>query len=97
MTSIGSYARRSVWSVFLVTLVIAVATIPAASPANAQRPQPYRLLQMNLCLSGIAGCYPGTHYPAVVDEAIDQIRANEPDVATLVETCSVLLPSKTVG
>jgi hypothetical protein len=75
---------------FLLALVFAAA-VPAAGPARAASAQhllPYRVLQMNLCLSGIAGCYPGTHYPAVVDEAIDQIRVHHPDVVTMVETCS---------
>ncbi|GAA2758310.1 hypothetical protein GCM10009872_36700 [Actinopolymorpha rutila] len=86
-------ARRGAWLTFLLAVVFAVAA-PVANAATtttsttSQRAPSYELLQMNLCLSGIAGCYAGTHYPAVVDEAIDKIRTNEPDVATLVETCS---------
>lgn len=48
----------------------------------------FSLLHMNVCLSGLAGCYPDTQYPAVVDEAIDKIRATEPDAVTLNEACS---------
>ena len=36
---------------------------PAAAGSN------YTLMQMNLCLSGLAGCYGKAAYPAVVEEA----------------------------
>lgn len=61
----------------------------AATTASAQHAShTYKLLQMNLCLSGIAGCFPGTRYPSVVNEAIGKIEANRPDFVTTVETCS---------
>lgn len=47
----------------------------------------YSLMQMNLCLSGLAGCYGKTAYPAVVEEATARIRAARPDAVTLNETC----------
>jgi endonuclease/exonuclease/phosphatase family metal-dependent hydrolase len=47
----------------------------------------YALLQMNLCLSGLAGCYRKTAYPAVVEEAVARIRAARPDAVTLNEAC----------
>lgn len=81
----------------LVLLTI-VALVPiaafAASTAGAKDGSPdrgrsdYSLLQMNLCLSGLAGCYAGTQYPAVVDEAIAKIRDTRPDAVTLNEACS---------
>ena len=40
-------------------------------------------MQMNLCLSGQAGCYD----PAVVDEAVDRIRTTRPDAVTFNEAC----------
>jgi endonuclease/exonuclease/phosphatase family metal-dependent hydrolase len=46
------------------------------------------LLQMNLCLSGVAGCFGDTRYPRVVDEAIDVIGARGPDAVTFNEACS---------
>ena len=49
---------------------------------------PYTLLQMNLCLSGLAGCYGRTAYPAVVDEAVATIEAQDPEAVTLNEACS---------
>jgi len=44
-------------------------------------------MQMNLCLSGLAGCHGKAAYPGVVDEAVAQIRAAGPDAVTLNETC----------
>jgi hypothetical protein len=52
----------------------AVGTIPGS---------PYRVLQLNLCDSGIAGCYTGR----AVAEAALVIRAETPDVVTLNEIC----------
>jgi endonuclease/exonuclease/phosphatase family metal-dependent hydrolase len=43
----------------------------------------YSLLQMNLCLSGLAGCYDR----AVVDEAVARIRQARPDAVTFNEAC----------
>jgi endonuclease/exonuclease/phosphatase family metal-dependent hydrolase len=56
----------------------------AARPAA---PSTYTLLQMNLCLSGLAGCYAKVAYPAVVDEAAARIRASHPDAVTFNEAC----------
>ena len=47
----------------------------------------YTLMQMNLCLSGFAGCYGKVAYPAGVQEAAARIRAAQPDAVTLNETC----------
>jgi len=47
----------------------------------------YTLLQMNLCLSGLAGCYGKAEYPAVVEEALARIRDVHPDAVTFNEAC----------
>ena len=47
----------------------------------------YTLMQMNLCLSGLAGCYGKAAYPAVVEEAVARIREAHPDAVTLSEAC----------
>ena len=47
----------------------------------------YALMQMNLCLSGVAGCYGKTAYPAVVEEAVARIREARPDAITVNEAC----------
>jgi endonuclease/exonuclease/phosphatase family metal-dependent hydrolase len=44
-------------------------------------------MQMNLCLSGLAGCYGKAAYPAVVEDAVAMIREVSPDAVTLNETC----------
>jgi endonuclease/exonuclease/phosphatase family metal-dependent hydrolase len=44
-------------------------------------------MQMNLCLSGLAGCYGKAAYPAVVEEAVARIHEAEPDAVTLNEAC----------
>jgi hypothetical protein len=43
---------------------------------------------MNLCLSGLAGCYAKVQYPAVLEEAIARIRQSRPDAVTFNEACS---------
>jgi endonuclease/exonuclease/phosphatase family metal-dependent hydrolase len=55
---------------------------PAGSAGSA-----YTLMQMNLCLSGFAGCYGKVAYPAGVEEAVGRIRAARPDAVTLNESC----------
>lgn len=57
---------------------------PGASTSPGQR---YALMQMNLCLSGIAGCYETADYPAVVREALTRIRSARPDAVTFNEAC----------
>ena len=47
-----------------------------------------RVLQLNLCNSGLAGCFTGR----AVDRAAAVIRAEEPDVVTLNEVCEGDLP-----
>ena len=44
-------------------------------------------MQMNLCLSGLAGCYGKAAYPAVVKEAVARIREARPDAVTFNEGC----------
>jgi hypothetical protein len=75
----------------LLTLVAVLAVLAGISMATAAtRPpgRPYAHLQMNLCLSGIAGCFGGTQYPKVVDEAVDTISRIKPASVVIVEACS---------
>ncbi|MGZ4223630.1 MAG: endonuclease/exonuclease/phosphatase family protein [Solirubrobacteraceae bacterium] len=48
----------------------------------------YTLMQMNLCLSGLAGCYRKVQYPAGLQEAVARIRDEHPDAVTFNEACS---------
>jgi endonuclease/exonuclease/phosphatase family metal-dependent hydrolase len=47
----------------------------------------YVLVQMNLCLSGLAGCFPGVDYPRGVHEARARIEGSHADAVTLNEVC----------
>ena len=72
-------------------LVVAAFCVVAAGVLTASGPlavgpathRPLRVLQMNLCDSGIARCYTGRS----VTEAAAVIRAEAPDVVTLNEVC----------
>jgi endonuclease/exonuclease/phosphatase family metal-dependent hydrolase len=44
-------------------------------------------MQMNLCLSGRAGCYGKVNYPAGVEDAVARILETHPDAVTLNEVC----------
>jgi hypothetical protein len=69
----------------VAALVVGAAVLLTASSAVGTVPgSPYRVLQLNLCDSGIAGCYTGR----AVAEAAMVIRAQAPDVVTLNEICS---------
>jgi hypothetical protein len=52
-------------------------------PAGGVQAGPVRVLQMNLCSSGIAGCYTGRS----TAEAAAVVRAEAPDLVTLNEVC----------
>src|SRR2546430_2250636 len=62
------------------SLETAAAVPPPAGPT-------YTLMQMNLCLSGLAGCYGKVEYPAGVEEAAARIREAHPDAVTFNEVC----------
>ena len=78
-----------------ILLALVIATVAAMNPATALSSSPSArqpatsatVLQMNLCLSGFADCYPGTAYPAVVDEAAEQVMTSDAEVVTLNEVC----------
>ena len=60
--------------------------LPGCSAARAAAPA-FSVLQMNLCLSGLADCYAKVAYPAGVDDAVARIRAARPDAVTFNEAC----------
>jgi hypothetical protein len=80
------------WTVALVVVpVTSVAPTAAAVPSYSSLPQPrgpFRVLQMNLCLSGYASCFSQTAYPAVLDEAVEEVGDHRVDALTLNEVCS---------
>ena len=67
--------------------LLAAASCALAGCDESSRSSTYTVMQMNLCLSGLAGCYTKAAYPAVVEEAVDRIREADPDAVTLNETC----------
>jgi endonuclease/exonuclease/phosphatase family protein len=89
-------AHRSASSAALRLAVTACAIAIALagcgrSAATSATPSPggttYTLMQMNLCLSGLADCYARVAYPAAVDEAAALIREAHPDAVTVSEAC----------
>ena len=67
--------------------VLAIALITAL-PSHAAEGARVRVLQMNLCNSGLAGCYTGKS----VARAVAVIRAQAPDLVTLNEVCRADVP-----
>jgi endonuclease/exonuclease/phosphatase family metal-dependent hydrolase len=72
---------------WLAALALVLALAGCGETASGAARRTYTLLQMNLCLSGLAGCYGKVAYPAGVDEAIARIRATRPDAVTFNEAC----------
>lgn len=73
-----------------VAAAVVAVLVLGSSPAPPGEEPPagsFTLLQMNLCLSGIAGCFAATDYPAVVDEAVSRIAEASPAAVTLNEVC----------
>jgi endonuclease/exonuclease/phosphatase family metal-dependent hydrolase len=72
-------------------LVLVLTGCSRSSGTAAAAPPPggstYTLMQMNLCLSGLAGCYGKVEYPAGVEEAVTRIRETHPDAVTFNEAC----------
>jgi len=58
-----------------------------ATAASSIPGSTYTLMQMNLCLSGLAGCYGKVQYPAGVEDAAARIREMHPDAVTFNEAC----------
>jgi hypothetical protein len=88
-------ASSSALRLAVVGCVLAVAlpgcsrasSVPAGGPGPSPGGSTYTLMQMNLCLSGIADCYVEVAYPAAVEEATSLIRGVHPDAVTLSEVC----------
>ena len=72
------HPRRTTGIVLAVLLVCGLVT-PPATAATA-----FKVLQLNLCNSGVAGCYQGGR---AVDEAVTMIQRRVPDVVSVNEVC----------
>lgn len=73
--------RRSV--ALLACLASAAGALTASPAPPTMTAKPFRAVQMNLCNSGLAGCYTGWS----VNRAAAVIRREEPDLVTLNEVC----------
>lgn len=72
-------------SVAVVALLVCATALLTGSPAGGSAaPRSLRVVQLNLCDSGIAGCYTGR----AVAQAAAVIRGSTPDVVTLNEICA---------
>ncbi|QFZ19154.1 endonuclease/exonuclease/phosphatase family protein [Saccharothrix syringae] len=69
-------------------LLIGLVAVPAAAAT------PFKVLQMNLCNSGVAGCFEGG---LAVDEAVAMIGRRVPDVVSVNEVCTSDLPRLTAA
>ena len=73
----------------LTLAVSSCSTSSATTAATLRTHSSYTLMQMNLCLSGVASCYASrVQYPAGVIEATARIREEHPDAVTVNEACS---------
>jgi endonuclease/exonuclease/phosphatase family metal-dependent hydrolase len=71
----------------LLLAAIGCVLVPALAGCSRPAGSTYTLMQMNLCLSGLANCYAKAAYPAVVEEAVVRIRKAHPDAVTFNEAC----------
>ncbi len=70
-----------------LALSSALAACGVAAPAPSPSVPTFTLMQMNLCLSGAAGCYAQAAYPSGVEEAVARIQEVRPDAVTVNEVC----------
>ncbi|MDG4781351.1 endonuclease/exonuclease/phosphatase family protein [Micromonospora sp. WMMD961] len=82
------FLRRTLAVCCLLAAAALPATPTAAVHTDDADPTILRMLQMNLCNSGRAGCYTGR----AMGKAIEVIRAEAPDLVTLNEICADDLP-----
>lgn len=79
---------RTLLTVLTVIATAALVPVGAQATSGGHHHHRYQHLQMNLCLSGLAGCFEGTEYPKVLDEAVEQINTIRPDSVMIDEACS---------
>jgi endonuclease/exonuclease/phosphatase family metal-dependent hydrolase len=95
LTGAPKAARGSTWVNVLwasvgcaLALAVSGCSRLSGTPAAGSQFSQYVLIQMNLCLSGLAGCYGKVDYPAGVTDVVDRIREIHPAAVTLDEACS---------
>jgi endonuclease/exonuclease/phosphatase family metal-dependent hydrolase len=83
---INLVVRGSMKSAFVVVGCLVICAASGCGRSRTSSPT-FTVMQMNLCLSGLAGCYGKAAYPAVVEEAVAGISQAQPDAITLNEVC----------
>jgi endonuclease/exonuclease/phosphatase family metal-dependent hydrolase len=84
------FAARAVAAVVLLAAVTScqmTASDRGDAPRSATPGATFTLVQMNLCLSGLAGCFDKAGYPDIVDGTVARIRVAETDAVTVNEAC----------
>ncbi|WP_431913489.1 endonuclease/exonuclease/phosphatase family protein [Micromonospora carbonacea] len=81
--------RRVLRRALAAVLLAGAASVPAVPSASPATTTTLRVLQLNLCNSGRAGCYTGRAVP----RAAEVIRAEAPQVVTLNEICQGDVPA----
>ncbi|PRY44643.1 hypothetical protein CLV43_102208 [Umezawaea tangerina] len=87
MGAMGSPRRTT--GLLLAALLLSASAVVPAHAATA-----FKVLQMNLCNSGIAGCYQNG---LAVGEAVTMIQNRQPDVVSVNEVCLSDLPALTAA
>ncbi|WNV85782.1 endonuclease/exonuclease/phosphatase family protein [Umezawaea sp. Da 62-37] len=77
-----------------IGLLLAALLLPGLVVAPAKAATAFKVLQMNLCNSGVASCYQNG---LAVGEAVTMIRNRQPDVVSVNEVCLSDLPSLTAA
>ncbi|WP_107767504.1 endonuclease/exonuclease/phosphatase family protein [Nocardioides terrigena] len=84
------FAAGVVVAAVLLVAVVSCRTVApddGDSPRSAAASSSFMVVQMNLCLSGLAGCFDATGYPDILGDAARRIQAAGPNVVTVNEAC----------
>ncbi|KRF05862.1 hypothetical protein ASG88_20400 [Nocardioides sp. Soil777] len=83
-----SFAAGAVAAAILLAAVVSCQTTdPDEGPRSSTAESSFTVVQMNLCLSGLAGCFDATGYPDILDAAVLRIQAAGPNAVTVNEAC----------
>ena len=80
-------------AVLIAVVAFCRPSAPARAPDDVDAPgsgtaaSTFTLMQMNVCLSGLAGCFEAARYPIILKETVSRIRAAGPDAVTVNEAC----------
>lgn len=84
------FAARAVAAVVLLAAVTSCRTTApddGNAPPSGTASSSFTVVQMNLCLSGLAGCHDAAGYPDILDGTVARIQAADPNAVTVNEAC----------